>query len=230
MGALVALGLQGLIAVAAWSGSLAPYESEPTPQRPSGAPSDAVFADDFSNEDVWLVRDDASLSTQYEQGRYRMLVRKSESVWSSHVLLPNEVESMSVEVKARLDAGRAESDYYGVVCTDSSGASYFFGMAPDGYSSIAFDAGGDREIEIDRLIEKRNPRFSAAGAWNSLGAVCTPRGADTSLRLTVNGRTVAETTHRHSTGKLVAVELFAFSRAGGTEVLFDDVVVRDATR
>ena len=230
VGGLAAFALQGLIAVAAWSGSLVAQDAGPTPQRPSGAPSDAVFADDFSNQDVWLVRDDASFSTDYEKGRYRLLVREPETIWSSQVMLPREIESMSVDVDARFGVGRVRSDYYGVACTDSSSASYLFAISPEGYHSIAYDPGDDPDIEIERLVEDYAPRrFSANRAWNTLSAVCTPRGDKTFLSLAVNGRTIAKTTHRRSSGKFVAVALFAYSGAGGTDVLFDDIVVRNVT-
>jgi hypothetical protein len=228
VGLLVALLLQGLIAAAAWSGSLGVSEAEPKPQRPSGAPSDAVFADDFSNEDVWLVRDNASFTTGYDQGRYRLLVLEAENIWSSQVKLPSEVESMSVKVDARFGAGRIRSDYYGVACTDSSGASYLFAISPDGYHSIAYDPGESSELKLERLVEDSGPRFSANRAWNTLDAVCAPRGDKTSLRLAVDGRTIAETTHRRSSGNFAAVALFVYSGKGGTDVLFDDLVVRDS--
>jgi hypothetical protein len=229
VGGLAAFALQGLVAVAAWSGSLVVQDAGPTPQRPAGAPSDAVFADDFSNQDVWLVRDDASFSTEYERGRYRLLVLEPETIWSSEVMLPRELESMSVEVAARFGVGRIRNDYYGVACTDSSSASYLFAISPEGYHSIAYDPGDEPELE--RLVEDYAPRrFSANRAWNTLSAVCTPRGDRTSLRLAVNGRTIAETTHRRRSGKFVAVALFAYSEAGGADVLFDDIVVRNDTR
>jgi hypothetical protein len=230
VGGLAAFALQGLVAVAAWSGSLL-QDAGPTPQRPSGAPSDAVFADDFSNQDVWLVRDDASFSTEYDQGRYRLLVLEPETIWSSQVMLPREVDSMSVDVAARLGAGRIRNDYYGVACTDSSSASYLFAISPEGYHSIAYDPGDDPDLEVERLVEDYAPRrFSASRAWNTLSAVCTPRGDETSLSLAVNGRTIAKTTHRRRSGRFVAVALFAYSGAGGTDVLFDDIVVRNVTR
>jgi Domain of unknown function (DUF4328) len=230
-GALLFLAVQGLVAVAAWSGSLGLYETGPTPQRPSGAPPDAVFADDFSNQDVWLIRDDPSFSTEYDEGRYRLLVLEPETIWSSQVMLPSELESMSVEVAGRLGAGRVRSDYLGVACTDSANASYLFAISPDGYYSIAYDPGDDPEIQLERLVEENAARrFSARRAWNNLGGVCTPQGGKTSLRLTVNGRTIAKATHRHASGKFVGVALFAYSGAGGTDVLFDDMVVRQATR
>jgi Domain of unknown function (DUF4328) len=231
VGGFAAIALQGLLVAAAWTGTLDLYEAEPTAHRPPGTPSDAVFADDFSNEDVWLVRDDPSFSTEYVEGRYRLLVLEPETIWSSQVMLPDEVDSMSVKVDAKLDAGRIRSDYYGVTCTDSSGASYLFGISPDGYESIAFDSGDKREIELERLVEeKESSPFSANQAWNRISALCTPRGDETSLRMAVNGRVVAETTHRRPSGKFVAVDLFAYSGEGGTDVLFDDMVVRDANR
>lgn len=130
-------------------------------------------------------------------------------------MLPTELESMSVEVAGRLGAGRVRSDYYGVTCTDSANASYLFAISPDGYYSIAYDPGDDPEIQLERLVEENAARrFSARRAWNTLGGVCTPQGEKTSLRLTVNGRTIAKATHRHASGKFVGVALFRLFGSG----------------
>jgi hypothetical protein len=49
------------------------------------------------------------------------------------------------------------------------------------------------------------------------------------LRLVVDGIRVAETSHRSSREALAGVDVFAFSARGGTDVRFDNLIVRDRT-
>jgi hypothetical protein len=227
---LAAVALQGLITVAAWSGTLAGDESEPAPRAPQGTPPNTLLADDFSQTGVWLVQNNRSFSMDYAGGRYRILM-KEPNIRSSGRALREEVDSMSAEVDATFRSGRVAADYYGLTCLTSSRGSYFFGISPDGYYTVAFDPGGDREISVKRLVEDRaRRRFSPDHAANRIRATCIREGVRTVLRLDVNGARVAETTHRDSLGRFIGVELFAFSRNGGTDVRFDDLVVRRTTR
>lgn len=233
LGALAGLALQGLIAVASWSGTLVSGQQvgEPVPRAPQGTPPNTLLADDFSQAGVWTVQNGRSLRTDYAGGRYRIAVKESESIWSTGRALSEEVDSMSAKVDATLRRGRVSADYFGITCLTSSRGSYLFGISPDGYYTVAFDPGGDREIRVKRLVEDRaRNRFSPDHGANRIRATCIREGDRTVLKLAVNGARLAETSHRPSLGKFVGVELFAYSGNGGTDVRFDDVVVRKPSR
>ena len=67
--------------------------------------------------------------------------------------------------------------------------------------------------------------FSTANAVNRLRAEYVRDGDVMKLRFLVNGNRVTETQHE-SSGRLVGVELFAYSEKGGTDIRFDNVLVR----
>jgi hypothetical protein len=229
LAALAAFGLQGLISIAGWTGNLDPSgEAASTPHSPRSAPPDALFADDFSNEGVWLVKDDSSVETGYVEGRYHILVREAKELWYTTSPLPHEADAISLEVETVFDAGRVKTDYYGLGCIGSSEENYLFGISPDGYHTISFVAGNDPNVK--RLVENAgNRRFSADHAKNRLRAECVRQGDTVALKLAVNGNPVTQAIRRRDPGKLIGVELFAYSQNGDTDVRFDNLIVREKT-
>lgn len=79
----------------------------------------------------------------------------------------------------------------------------------------------DRRLIEDSALRK----FSTPNAVNRLRAECVRDGDVMKLRFLVNGNRVTETQHE-SSGRLVGVELFAYSEEGGTDIRFDNVLVR----
>ena len=212
----------GGIAVAGWTGSLS-AESEPAP--PEGTPSGALFADDFSQEGAWLVQNDRDLTFDYVADAYRMYL-KEPGLWSSIRGVAHPVESLSVETDATPESIDLKTDFYGLSCLTASGESFLFGMSPDGYYTVAFDPGGDQKLEFQRLIEDSALRkFSETRAANRLRAECVRDGDAMTLRFFVNGKRLTETKHE-ALGELVGVELFVYSENGGTDIRFDNVLVR----
>jgi Domain of unknown function (DUF4328) len=231
--ALAGLVLEGGIAVAALTGGLGATEAEnePPPQAPLHAPVDALFADDFSQTDVWLVHDDPVVRMDYAAGVYQIVVKESHGLWSSLRELPAEVGSMSVELDLALHAGDAKTDFYGLACLASSQGSYLFGISPDGYYTVGYDPGGDDELELRRFLEDYAAgRFSRARATNRIRAECIRASGRTVLRLSVNGKQVTETTDRRAIGDFIGVALFVYSEGGGTDVRFDDLIVQELPR
>jgi len=219
---VAAFGAQAGLGAAAWSGSLS-AESEPEPAP--GTPAGAILADDFSQPGAWLEQDDNDLSFDYVSDAYRIYL-KQPGLWSSIRGLADEVESFSVEADASAENIEPRTDFYGLSCLTSSGESFLFGMSPDGYYTVAFDPGGDQRLEFQRLIEDSALRkFSAPHAVNRLRAECVREGDALKLRLFVNGKRLTETKHE-ALGGLVGVELFVYSEKGGTDIRFDNVLVR----
>ena len=232
LAALAALGLQALVGAAAWTGTLDPQNAQgsvPTPRPPAGIEPGTLFADDFSQTDVWLVEEDSALTLDYVGGAYRLLVKQPEGLWSSAVAFTRGVESMSADVDVTMHGGTVRTDYYGVACIGSSQGGFFFGISPDGYYSINLDPGGDEGIALERLVEDvADGRFGPDDASARMRVTCARQGERTLLTLAVNGTQVARTTARESLGDFVGVAFFAYSGAGGTDVRFDDLVVREA--
>ena len=79
----------------------------------------------------------------------------------------------------------------------------------------------DRRLIEDSALRK----FSTPNAVNRLRAECVRDGDVMKLRFLVNGKRVTETQHE-SSGRLVGVELFAYSEKGGTDIRFENVLVR----
>jgi hypothetical protein len=99
-------------------------------------------------------------------------------------------------------------------------------MSPDGYYTVAFDPGGDQQLEFQRLIEDSALRkFSTPRTGNRLRAECVREGDAMTLRFFVNGKRLTQTKHE-ALGALVGVELFVYSEKGGTDIRFDNVLVR----
>jgi hypothetical protein len=221
---VVGVAIQGGIAVASLSGSLS-SESEAEPEPAPGTPAGALVSDDFSTQGAWLVDENPDLTFDYVQDAYRIYLKKP-GLWSSIRALPDEVESLTMEADASAEDIDPRADFFGISCLTASGESFLFGMSPDGYFTVAVDPGGDQQLEFQRLIEDSAlRRFSTPNAVNRLRAECVRDGDIMKLRFLVNGKRVTETQHE-SSGRLVGVELFAYSEKGGTDIRFDNVLVR----
>ena len=220
----VGVAIQGGIAVASLSGSLS-SESEAEPELAPGTPEGALVSDNFSQQGAWLVEDDADLTFDYVSDAYRIYLKKP-GLWSSIRALPEEVESLTMEADASAENIELKTDFLGISCLTANGESFLFGMSPDGYYTVAYDPGGDQQLEFQRLIEDSALRkFSTPSAANRLRAECVRDGDVMKLRFLVNGKRVTETQHE-SRGRLVGVELFVYSEKGGTDIRFDNVLVR----
>ncbi|MGH3022323.1 MAG: DUF4328 domain-containing protein [Gaiellaceae bacterium] len=231
--AIAALGLQALLGAAAWTGTFSPENAQgsvPNPRPPAGTEPGALFADDFSETDVWLVHDDSALTLDYVDDAYRVLVKQREGFWSSAVAFARDVESMSAEVDATMHSGRVRTDYYGVACVGSTRGGFFFGISPDGYYSIDLDPGGGEDVALETLVEDfADRRFGPDDAPARLKGTCTNEGDGTVLTLDVNGTRMARTTYDGSLGRFAGVAVFAYSGSGGTDVRFDDLVVLESS-
>jgi Domain of unknown function (DUF4328) len=224
-GAIVAgMALQVGLGVAIWQND--PFTPQEAAQAPTdGAPPGTLLSDDFSQEGSWLVEDDPSLTFDYVSGAYRIYLKK-QGLWSSIHALPGSVDSLTLEADASAESVELDEDFYGLSCLTADGASFLFGVSPDGYYTVAFDPGADQQLEFQRLVEDQaRRRFSSAHGPNHLRVDCARNGGEMTLRLFVNGKRVAETTHE-SAGGLAGVEMFAFSQDGGTDIRFDNLVAR----
>jgi hypothetical protein len=183
-----------------------------------------VFIASFSTQGAWLVQDDADLTFEYVSGGYHINLKKP-GLWSSIRALPDEVESLSMDAEASAENIDLKTDFFGISCLTASDESFLFGMSPDGYYTVAYDPGGDEQLEFQRLIEDSALlKFSTPNAVNQLRAECVRDGDAMKLGFFVNGKRLTETQHE-SSGRLVGVELFVYSEKGGTDIRFDNVFV-----
>jgi uncharacterized protein DUF4328 len=221
---LLGVALQGGIAYASWNGSLE-SKSSSEPEASPSSESGTLVSDSFFTAGVWLVDDQSDVAFGIADGAYRIDVKKP-GLWSSVRPLPQDVESLSMDADASVETIDLKTDLYGISCMTESGESFQFGMSPDGYYTVAYDPGGDQDLEFKTLVEDYAPRrFSTVHATNRLRAECVREGEVMKLRFFVNGNRLAETKHEFS-GRLVGVELFAYSERGGTDVRYDNVFVR----
>jgi hypothetical protein len=107
----VGIALQGGIAVASWSGSLA-SESESEPEPAPGTPARALVSDNFSTQRGWLVQDNADLTFEYVSGGYHIYLKKP-GLWSSIRTLPDEVESLAMDADASAENIELKTDSSG---------------------------------------------------------------------------------------------------------------------
>ena len=82
-------------------------------------------------------------------------------------------------------------------------------------------------LEFRRVREDfRRKRFGSASGANRVRAECVAEGDEAVLRMYVDDVRLSETRHSGRLGEVIGIGIFAYSQAGGTDVRFDDVLVR----
>ncbi len=180
--------------------------------------SDAVlFQDDFSNpKSGWDRASQGGNSTDYADSKYRItLSTPQQDIWANPYQYFDQDIIVEVDVWQNSSAVQAA---YGIIC---------------GYSDVnnfyALTIGGGY-VEIFRYQQgKRLTLFSAENQLgidsehNHLEVMC----ADNQLSLWVNGNIVAEVEATEFTYGDVGLIVSSFDEAG-VEILFDDLIVREA--
>jgi hypothetical protein len=89
----------------------------------------------------------------------------------------------------------------------------------------------NRRSQAWRGKARTSPGCSRSGGWRylfsgSLYWVALRGSLDAQTVVYVDDVRLAETRHRGRLGEVIGIGLFAYSQAGGTDVRFDDVLVR----
>ena len=178
-----------------------------------------ILNDDFSSKE-WGTGTDADSSVEYADEALQMIVYTNNFfVWSK----PNEVvyENIHMEVTV-LNNGTDSTTAFGLICNQTGGDFYYFGITPAGQYAIALAS----EDEVDVFLTNDD-------AWGDSDLIAVDAdsyrvGADCGngiLNLYVDGQVVATTLNtKYSKGQIA---VFTWSDVDGetTNVSFDDFVV-----
>ena len=180
-----------------------------------------LFQDDFSDpKSGWdqLQNDDGI--TDYQDGQYRILVNTTNTdVWANPAGL--NFTDTTIDVDATKVAGDDNNDF-GVVCRYKDGENfYFFVISSDGYYGIGKIKDG-QQVLVGMESMPPTDVVKQGNATNHIQADCN----GSTLRLTVNGQLLAETTDTDLTSGNAGLLAGSFEHPG-TDILFDNFVVRE---
>jgi hypothetical protein len=192
-----------------------------------------LFRDDFSStRSGWEVRRNHRSSAAYVSGRYRIAIRKTG--YGHHVTHDLDHPSGAITVTAviRQSAG-GRGDGLGVACLSrrpSVGYDLLIGPSDREFGDLAniISKAFREPKEAAPLIWDQNDEVKPRGADNRIRADCVGASARRPARLALyaNGKLILQATDPRGYRRFEAIGLLAWSKAGGTTALFDDVVVR----
>lgn len=207
------------------------------PGRGTASTGAVLFRDDFSNtRSGWDVGGNRGSSAAYVNGRYRIAIDKSEYGHEVSHDLDHLSKAISVTAVLRQSAG-GRGDGLGVACVSrrpTAGYELLIGPSDRNFGDIADIISkrfrGTKEPEA--LTWDQNDAVKQRGADNRIRADCVGASARTParLRLYANGKLILQATDPGGYRRFEAIGLVAWSKAGGTTALFDDVVVRQLKR
>ena len=141
-------------------------------------------------------------------------------------LFGERARAVRVTADAVQTRGAADLEVFGIVCiANRRGAGYFFGVGPqERYHSLEKVA--RREFEVERE-GRGNKAVRGLKRVNRIRGECIGGGEKaTRVHLVVNGKSLAVFRDKKGFDRFEAVGLAVFSVEGGTEVVFDNVVVK----
>jgi len=184
------------------------------------AAGSVLYQEDFSDPaSGWASYSDADYSTDYVDGGYRINVTlQNYSVWSHPGLTFGDAQ---IEVDAARIGG-PETGELGVICRYQDGDNYYvLKITGDGYYSITKRKDGEWVTLVDW---QTSDAILSGDATNRLRADC----AGDRLTLVVNDQLLAETQDADFVSGDIGLLAGTFEEAG-TDILFDNLVVRQPT-
>ena len=191
------------------------------------APSPALFSDDFSGPcRGWSTDRDARVALGCVDGAYRVLVKRPDRPQHSRLFEGPAGREMSVEVDAVLDQPQnGKFELHGVSCWESPASGYLFGLAPDGsYVIVKLDLAGRAQAILKG--GHADEAVPGAGARNRIRGDCRADDGRVELGFFVNGDRVAVVRDKGSTRSFKGFGLFVATSDAGTDVRFDNALVR----
>lgn len=184
-----------------------------------GAPSSLPFEDDFSlRSSGWDQMDETLFSSNYYEGYYRIQINQANYMaWANPGLSLGDVH---IEVEATFLGGGLDN-HFGVICRAVDVNNFYALMiSADGFYGIAKRVnGGSLELIGTSQLEYSDAILQGV-ITNQLAADC----AGQTLRLSVNGQTLLETTDSSFTSGDVGLLAGTFN-IDSTEVVFDNFLV-----
>lgn len=184
---------------------------------------------DGASQEDWPVGNSADGSVGYANGAYRILVKTPGQIQYSAVRFDPAVSAVSLEADATELSESDEPDTWGVACLDGERTGYVFTVYRNGDYAIskALDL---RDAKVDLVEQGTSDAIHGAGVTNRITATCDGGGGGagiTRLTLAVNGKEVAEAEDREGLDAFDAYGFLVYTRAGGTEVAFDNLLVTE---
>jgi hypothetical protein len=179
-----------------------------------------LFQDDFSSPNSgWDRLHNEDGVTDYQDGQYRILVNTTNTdVWANPGL---NFTNTIIEVDTTKVGGDNNNDF-GVVCRYKDGENfYFFVISSDGYYGIGKVKDG-QQVLVGMESMPPTDAVKQGNATNRIQADCD----GSTLRLTVNGELLAQTTDEDLSSGDVGLLAGSFHNPG-TDILFDNFVVRE---
>ncbi|NPA92583.1 MAG: hypothetical protein GXO56_02755 [Chloroflexi bacterium] len=183
--------------------------------------ANALFFDDFSNPDSgWDHRNDASGTTDYYNGQYRILVLESNiDLWANpNTSFPADV---IIEVQAYKNDGPDDNDF-GVMCRYQGVDNYvFFVISSDGYAAIGkMEDGSQNLLNPEGQMVPVDALPTGEGITYQIRAECV----GPNLALFVNGKKIMEAQDPAPAAGDVGLMAGTFDTPG-TDILFDNFTV-----
>ena len=193
-------------------------------------PGRALINEKFpSSNGQWLVRSDPQVQAGFLDGSYQILVRGPHLDFESiRAASDHSWSSVRVEADARKADAATPEGAYGVACVVDARTAYLFLMDPD---TGSFAVGKIQNGNGGALIQERTDATAMNGGArsNRIGGDCIKslNGA-TSLTMYINGKQVLQASDPNGLSNFTGMGLWAFTNAGGTDVRFDNAVMRKA--
>ncbi len=191
------------------------------------APARPVHSEDFSSGcGDWHSPGSLGVRFSCEEQDYSFLVTRAGTPWHSLVEIERPFAELSIEADAALVAPEtAVNAYYGVSCWASEDLGYVFALDPVGRFVIArVDKTGAATGFLARGETLR--AITGLGLRNRIRGECAASAFMTRLALFVNGERVAAARDRRDAKSFETVGLYVVTDAPGTDVRFDNVLVR----
>jgi pectate lyase len=218
----------GVLVLVALSCSFSPVATAtaPTAQPPAVntpvAQLQILFQDDFSDVNSgWDRSQDASYSSDYENGSYRIKIFPA-----NYAVFATPYQSFQNDVRLEVDAGKIsgpeDNNGFGVICRyQDIDNYYYFYISSDGYVGIGIDNAGTKSfISSSDGYMTRVSGINLGSATNHIRADCI----GTTLTLYVNGTQVASATDSSFSGGDVGLVARTFD-VPGTDIMFDNFFV-----
>ena len=191
------------------------------------APADVIFAEDFSSGCAnWSTDRDYLVALSCRNGAYHVLVRKPVRPQVSRLFTGTTQRQMSVEADAVLvRPRRGKMELHGVSCWASPKLGYLFVLDPAGFFVIAREDHATGRVKVLKKGETMRA-LTGIGVRNRIRGECTADPSGVSLALYVNGDRIAVARDGEGPRSFSAFGLYVVTSEPGTEVRFDDVLVR----
>lgn len=226
-GLMVVVGVA--IVIARPSSNDGPSPAVAPPQDPTGLPLGVLRVDDFAVAGAWPHRDDDAVTYGQVDGQYRLAVKQPNRLFAADA--PATVRGGNIRLEVDATKVTAAPGTSGFMCRVGLGPNppkYFAGIGTAGYWEILkLDGGGRPPQHLARAVEPAqfSPAVKASGP-NRIGLECLggeAPGEPVVLRLSVNGRLVAEKEDHEGLGP-GNVALAVYSADQPIEVRFDNFV------